>query len=75
MSIHSGKRLSDVPFDEIFVGMEVIDTVICMEGKVDRVWVRDDIVEDTKENWLSIKWQNRFNPYGPHHVFKKAKVK
>jgi hypothetical protein len=71
MSVHSGKKLSEVPYAEIEIGMETI-SAINTPGKVSRKdtkKIRDD------DNWLTIQWVSGRMSCDYHFNFDKVTVK
>lgn len=68
---YSGKPLSEVPYDEINIGMEAI-SYVGNPGKV----VSKHIAEHRDGNqWIVIDWENGKSSNDIHACFDKVKVK
>lgn len=51
---YSGKKLSEVPYEEIYIGMELISAINNF-GKVIR---KTDAIRGEDDNWIAIQWEN-----------------
>lgn len=71
LNIHSGKKLSEVPYDEIAVGMEVV-SMGGIHGKVGRKVGKGVLRTD---NCLTIEWENGNESSSSHYMFDLVKVK
>jgi hypothetical protein len=71
MNDHSGKNLSDVPYDEIRVGMELIST----KGTPGKISKKIDKKIQHDDNWLLVHWNNGNMSCDEHYNFSKVKVK
>lgn len=74
VSKYSGKPLSEVPYEDIFVGMEIISAINTL-GQV----ANKQYVEKTKDpeddNLISINWNNGNSSHDCHYNFCNVKVR
>ncbi len=71
MNKYSGKKLSEVPYDEVYVGMEVRsmkDTPGKIVSKLDKKIQHDD-------NWITVKWDNGNVSCNEQYTFDLVRVK
>lgn len=71
VSIHSGKKLSEVPYANIWVGMEVIGC----NGDVGRVDAKYDKENDDKDNLIRIEWSSCSRTTHQHYWYNNVIVK
>lgn len=74
VSKYSGLPLSEVPYADIFVGMEVISAVDT-PGKVISQLDVEKSEDPEDDNWIEISWNNGKTSYDNHYLFDKVKVK
>lgn len=68
---HSGKRLTELAFSDLKVGMEVI-LPLGSAGKIVRLLLRQPREDD---NTIAIEWENGKHSRDYHHNFREVKVK
>lgn len=68
------RKLSAVPFKEIFVGMELI-SAIGTPGKIVEKLDRPRTIDPEIDNWIKIDWENGKSSYDCHYLFDKVTVK
>jgi hypothetical protein len=71
---YSGKKLSDVPYEEISIGMEVISARNVL-GQVILKIDKESIDLHGDDNWVQVKWSNNNESVRPHFDFNKVTVK
>jgi hypothetical protein len=72
MNQHSGKKLSEVPFIDLAVGMEVVDFRSNNDGVI------ADLVTESrgkKINGVKIVYQNKVTESGQQSIFEHVKIK
>jgi hypothetical protein len=77
MNIHSGKKLSEVPYEDIKVGMELI-SAIGNPGKVVEKISKEEKPNRDDDNWIVIHWlpDATLQPsIQPHFLLDKITVK
>jgi hypothetical protein len=74
---HSGELLSEVPFEETWVGMEVLDAAQKSGSILHRIPLknlhRHSI--NTDDNWITVEWKNGKKVCLPQKEFNNVRVK
>jgi hypothetical protein len=73
VSIHSGKPLSEIPYDDIWVGMEVISKRN-IAGKVILKIDKQETSFPLHNNWIRIEWVKGLPTSRPHSSLNNVKV-
>jgi len=68
------RKLSEVPYDEISLGMEVI-SAINTPGKVVEKLDVEKTIDPEIDNWIKVEWENGKSSYDCHYNFSKVTVK
>jgi len=71
---YSGYKLSDVPYDDIFEGMELI-SAIGNPGKVREKISKEAMPNREDDNWIIADWDNGTYSYQLHFCYDKVTVK
>lgn len=71
---YSGKKLSEVPYDEIEIGMELI-SAIGNPGKVEEKINKEDAPHRDNDNFIAIKWDSGSYSQQLHFLLDQVTVK
>jgi len=71
VSVHSGKKLSEVPYDEIWIGMEVVGC----DGDTGIVDAKYNKTGDNDDNVIRIEWSSCSQSAHWHYWFNNVTVK
>jgi hypothetical protein len=72
--MYSGKKLSEVPYDDIAVGMELI-SAIKNPGRVREKIDKELAPHRENDNWIIVDWDNGNQSYHLHQDYNFVTVK